>query len=80
MATIAALVLLREKVLRPLLAAAGDPPTAPIRVKPGRKRSFWERVDHGYSRFRRDMHRLFRELHIVPPNRQSFVDAALASA
>ncbi len=77
--TIAALVLLREKVLRPLLAAAANPPSAPIRVKPGHKRSFWERVDYGYSRFRRDMHRLFAELHIVPPHRQTFVDDALAS-
>ncbi len=78
--TLAALVLLREKVLRPLLAAAANPPSAPIRATPGHKRSFWERVDYGYSRFRRDMERLFRELHIVPPNRQTFVDSALASA
>jgi len=78
--TIAALVLIREKVLRPLLAAAVHPPSAPIRVKPGHKRSFWERADYGYQRFRRDMERLFRELHIVPPNRQSFADVAFASA
>ncbi len=78
--TITALVLLREKVLRPLLAAAANPPSTPTRAKPGHNRSFWERVDYGYSRFRRDMERLFRELHIITPHRQRFVDGAFASA
>lgn len=77
--TVAALVLLREKVLKPLLAAAADPPSAPIRVKPGHKRSFWERVDYGYCRFRRDVHRLLADLRLAP-HRQTFVDARLASA
>lgn len=77
--TLAALVLLREKVLRPLLAAAANPPRAPIRVTPGHKRSFWERVDYGYSRFRRDVHRLLSELRLIS-HRQTFVDGALASA
>ncbi len=76
---IAALVLLRDKVLKPLLAAAANPPSAPIRLSNGRRRSFWERVDYGYCRFRRDVHRLLTELHLVA-HPQTFVDGALASA
>ncbi len=48
-ATITALVVLREKVLRPLLAATAYP-LEPIRLKTGRKPRFWDRAqDQGVS-------------------------------
>lgn len=77
-ATITAVVVLRERVLKPLLAATAYP-LAPIRLKTGRKPRFWDRAQDHYQRLRRDMHALLADLRLVP-HRQSFVEGALASA
>ncbi len=75
---IAALVLLRERVLRPLLAAAATPITAPIRLRRRQRRAYWQQINDGYSRLRREMRRLFDELHILPPKPQNFGDPLCA--
>ncbi len=77
-ATITALVVLREEVLKPLLAATRSPLT-PIRLKTGRKSRFWDRAQDHYQRLRRQMHALLTDLRVVP-NRQPFVDWLPASA
>lgn len=56
--TIGALVILREKVLRPILAGVGKP-------KMGRKPKNWSPVDEHYEAIRQDMFILFRDLRIA---------------
>ena len=53
--TIAALVILREKVLRPILAGVGKP-------KMGRKPKNWSPIDEHYEAVRRDMFTLRDDL------------------
>jgi hypothetical protein len=77
-ATITALVVLREEVLRPLLAATRYPLT-PIRLKTGRKSRLWDRAQDHYQRLRRQMYALLTGLRVFP-HRQTVVDEALASA
>lgn len=64
--TIAGLVVLREKVLRPLLAALANP-LAPNPAKPreGRKPKTWSRIDDHYQTLRITMHALLGELHVA---------------
>ncbi len=52
---LAALVILREKVLRPILAGVGKP-------KMGRKPKNWTAIDEHYDFIRRDMFILFEDL------------------
>ncbi len=77
-ATITALVVLREKVLKPLLAATAYP-LEPIRLKTGRRPRLWDRAQDHYQRLRRQMHALFTDLRLVQ-YRQTFVDTDVASA
>jgi len=56
--TIGALVILREKVLRPILAGVGKP-------KMGRKPKNWSPMDKHYEAIRQDMFILFRDLRIA---------------
>ena len=56
--TIGALVLLREKVLRPILAGVGKP-------RMGRKPKNWSPIDEHYEAIRHDMFVLFRDLRIA---------------
>jgi len=56
--TIAALVILREKVLKPILAGAGRP-------KMGRKPKDWSQLDEHYEAIRQDMFVLFDDLGIA---------------
>ncbi len=77
-ATITALVVLRDKVLRPLLAAMARP-FEPIRLKMGRKPCFWDRTQDHYQRLRRQMYALLTDLQLLP-DRQTFVDPLRASA
>ena len=78
--TITALVVLREKVLQPLLAGLASPISGePIGRPRGRRPKAWTSVDEHYQTLRRTMHALLGEL-MSPPQRQSFVDRALASA
>jgi hypothetical protein len=56
--TIGALVILREKVLRPILAGAG-------KRKTGRKPKNWSFIDQHYETIRQDMLTLFEDLHIA---------------
>lgn len=53
--TIAALVILREQVLKPLLAGTAQP-------KMGRKPKTWRPIDAHYETIRKDMHILFAGL------------------
>ena len=55
---IAALVLLREKVIRPILAGAALP-------KRGRKPANWSPIDSHYEAIRKDMVTLFEDLGIA---------------
>ncbi len=77
-ATITALVVLREEVLRPLLAATAHP-IEPIRLKVGRKSRLWDRAQDHYQRLRRQMYALLTDLQLLR-NRQTFVDVTVASA
>ena len=54
--TIAALVILREKILRPILAGVGKP-------KMGRKPKNWSSIDEHYEAIRQDMFTLMEDLH-----------------
>ena len=64
--TIAALVVLRDKVLKPLLAALASPLTAaPIRPRRGRKPRDWTRVDDHYQALRLTMHALLADLQVA---------------
>jgi hypothetical protein len=56
--TIAALVILRERVLRPILAGVGKP-------KMGRKPKNWAPIDEHYETIRRDMFTLMQDLRIT---------------
>jgi len=56
--TIAALVILREKVLRPILAGVGKP-------KIGRRPKNWSSIDEHYEAIRRSMFTLMEDLRIV---------------
>jgi len=64
--TITALVVLREKVLRPLLAALAHPVAgSPVVRKPGRKPRSWSPIDDHYQTLRIDLHALLDELHLA---------------
>jgi len=56
--TIGALVILREKVLRPILAGIG-------KAKMGRKLKNWSPIDEHYEAIRQDMFVLFQDLRIA---------------
>ena len=56
--TIAALVILREKILRPILAGVGKP-------KMGRKPKNWSSIDEHYEAVRQDMFALMEDLRIA---------------
>jgi hypothetical protein len=56
--TIAALVILREKILRPILAGLGKP-------KMGRKPKNWSSIDEHYEAVRQDMFTLMEDLRIA---------------
>lgn len=56
--TIAALLILRDQVIKPLLAGVGRP-------KPGRKPKNWSSIDQHYQTLRTDMQNLFNDLHIA---------------
>jgi len=56
--TIGALVILREKVLRPILAGVG-------KAKIGRKLKNWSPIDEHYEAIRQDMFVLFQDLRIA---------------
>ena len=56
--TVAALVILREQVLRPILAGVGKP-------KMGRKPKNWSPIDEHYETIRQNMFTLFEDLHIA---------------
>jgi len=56
--TIGALVILREKVLRPILAGVGKP-------KMGRKPKNWSSIDEHYEAIRQNMFILFQDLRIA---------------
>ena len=55
---IAALVLLREKVIRPILAGTAQP-------KRGRKPTNWSPIDSHYEAIRKNMVTLFEDLGIA---------------
>ena len=57
--TIGALVILREKVLRPILAGVVG------KRKTGRKLKNWSLIDEHYETIRQDMFTLFEDLHIA---------------
>jgi hypothetical protein len=64
--TITALVVLREHVLKPLLAAAPDPSAgSPVRRKLGRKPKTWSPIDEHYQTLRFTMHALLDDLHLA---------------
>jgi hypothetical protein len=64
--TIAALVVLRDKVLKPLLAALANPLTAtPIRPRVGRRPKHWTRSDVHYQALRLTMHALLADLQVT---------------
>jgi hypothetical protein len=56
--TIAALVILREKILRPILAGVGKP-------RMGRKPKNWSSIDEHYEAVRQDMFTLMEDLRIA---------------
>ena len=56
--TIAAVVILREKVIRPILAGVGKP-------KMGRKPKTWSPIDEHYEAIRQDMFTLMEDLRIA---------------
>jgi hypothetical protein len=64
--TITALVVLREHVLKPLLAAAAHPTTGgPVRRKLGRKPKTWSPIDDHYQTLRFAMRALLDDLHLA---------------
>jgi hypothetical protein len=64
--TITALVVLREHVLKPLLAAASRPSAEdPVRRKLGRKPKTWSPIDQHYQTLRATMHALLDDLHLA---------------
>ena len=63
---IAGLVILRDKVLRPLLAALANPLSAEsTQPKPGPKPKGWSNIDRHYQTLRITMHALLGELHFA---------------
>jgi hypothetical protein len=63
---IAGLVILRDKVLKPLLAALTNPLAAhPARPRPGRKPKAWTNIDDHYQTLRITMHALLTDLHFA---------------
>lgn len=63
---IAGLVLLRDKVLKPLLAATDSPlPQKAATRRQGRKPKGWRLIDEHYQTLRINMHALLRELRIA---------------
>ena len=64
--TITALVVLREHVLKPLLAAASRPGADdPVRRKLGRKPKTWSPIDQHYQTLRVTMRALLDDLHLA---------------
>jgi hypothetical protein len=64
--TITALVVLREHVLKPLLAAASRPSAGdPVRRKLGRKPKTWSPIDQHYQTLRVTMRALLDDLHLA---------------
>ena len=64
--TIIALVVLREHVLKPLLAAASHPTAGdPVRRKIGRKPKAWSPIDEHYQALRSTMRALLDDLHLA---------------
>lgn len=64
--TIAGLVLLRDKILRPLLAALINPLAPdPARRREGRKPKNWSKIDDHYQTLRITMHALLDDLHLA---------------
>jgi hypothetical protein len=64
--TITALVVLREHVLKPLLAAAAQPSASgSVRRKLGRKPKTWSPIDEHYQTLRLTMHALLDALHLA---------------
>ncbi len=64
--TITALVVLREHVLKPLLAAASRPRAGdPLRRKLGRKPKTWRPIDDHYQTLRVTMRALLDDLHLA---------------
>ena len=64
--TITALVVLREHILKPLLAAAAQPGAAgPVRPKLGRKPKTWSPIDQHYQTLRVTMRALLDDLHLA---------------
>jgi hypothetical protein len=64
--TITALVVLREHVLKPLLAAASQPSAGtPLKPKLGRKPKTWSPIDDHYQSLRRTMHALLDDLRLT---------------
>jgi hypothetical protein len=64
--TITALVVLREHVLKPLLAAASQPSAGtPLKPKLGRKPKTWRPIDEHYQTLRRTMHALLDDLRLT---------------
>jgi hypothetical protein len=64
--TITARVVLREHVLKPLLAAASHPSaSAPLRRKLGRKPKNWSPIDEHYQTLRSTMRALLDHLHLA---------------
>jgi hypothetical protein len=67
--SITALVVLRERVLKPLLATVVHPPgNDPTRPKQGRKPKHWRALDDHYQTLRITMHALLNDLHVAHPS------------
>ncbi len=63
---IAGLVILRDKVLKPLLAALANPLAPdPARPKQGRKPKTWRSIDQHYQTLRITMQALLDDLHFA---------------
>ncbi len=66
--TMTALVVLREQVLKPLLAAAADPHASdPSRPRQGRKPKHWSSLDDHYQTLRITLHALLADLGVAHP-------------
>lgn len=65
---VAGLVILRDKLLKPLLAALANPLAPdPARPKQGRKPNGWTNIDDHYQMLRITMHALLGDLHFAAP-------------
>jgi hypothetical protein len=66
--TMAALVVLREQVLKPLLATVAHPlGSDPTRPRQGRKPKHWSALDDHYQTLRITMHALLSDLRVAHP-------------